>query len=117
MQEGTRIKDRFGLPLSTHSQVAVDHWQEGVDRMLSQDYAPEEKLRQALDIDEGFALAHGCQAYVGMIRGDAARQRRAPTAPADWHQASRNGRSRLSRPSASGSMAKARSRWRWPASI
>ena len=40
--------------------------------MLSQDYAPEEKLRQALDIDEGFALAHGCQAYVGMIRGDAA---------------------------------------------
>ena len=72
MQEGTRIKDRFGLPLSTHSQVAVDHWQEGVDRMLSQDYAPEEKLQQALDIDEGFALAHGCQAYVGMIRADAA---------------------------------------------
>ena len=72
MQEGTRIKDRFGLPLSTHSQAAVDHWQEGVDRMLSQDYAPEEKLQQALDIDEGFALAHGCQAYVGMIRADAA---------------------------------------------
>ena len=72
MNEGVRIKDRFGLPLSTHSQVAVDHWQEGVDRMLSQDYAPEEKLQQALDIDEGFALAHGCQAYVGMIRGDAA---------------------------------------------
>ena len=69
MLEGTRFKDRFGLPISTSSAVAADHLQEGIDRLLSQNYGPEESFQQAIEADEGFALAHSCLANVSMLRG------------------------------------------------
>ena len=72
MKEGTRINDRFGLPISTSSTVAAEHYQEAVDLILSRNYGPEERLQQAIDADEGFALAHGCLAQVSMLRGRAA---------------------------------------------
>lgn len=72
MQEGTRFKDRFGLPISTSSTTAAEYCMEGIDLLLSQNFGPEEKFQQAIDADEGFALAHAGLAWVSMMRGVAA---------------------------------------------
>ena len=69
MQEGTRMKDRLGLPISTSSSAAADHFLEGLDLLLSQNYGPEERFQQAVEADEGFALAHAGLAWVDMMRG------------------------------------------------
>ena len=58
-----RTQDRFGMTLSTSSTASVDAWQDGIDRLLSQNHAPDLKFQEAIDLDEGFALAHGCLAY------------------------------------------------------
>ncbi len=63
------MQDRFGLPISTDSTVAADHLGQGVDLALSRNYGPEEQFRLALEADEGFALAHCCQAHISMLRG------------------------------------------------
>ena len=57
------IQDRFGMTLSTSSAAAADTLEEGMDRLLSQNHGPELKFQEAIDLDEGFALAHGCLAY------------------------------------------------------
>ncbi len=62
------IKDRYGMTLSTNSPEAAERWQEGVDLLLSQSYGAEEKLQEAIDLDEGFAIAHGCAAFLHMTR-------------------------------------------------
>ena len=62
------IKDRYGMTLSTNSRAAADRWQEGIDLLLAQDYGAEEKLQEAIDLDEGFAIAHGCLAFLHMTR-------------------------------------------------
>lgn len=62
------IKDRYGMTLSTNSPDAADRWQEGIDLLLSQSYGAEEKLQEAIDLDEGFAIAHGCLAFLHMTR-------------------------------------------------
>ena len=59
----SQIKDRFGMTLSTSSTAAAERWQEGVDRLLSQNHGPELKFQEAIELDEGFAMAHGCLAY------------------------------------------------------
>ncbi len=69
MQEGTRMKDRLGLPISTSSSTAADHFLEGMDLLLSQNYGPEERFQQSVEADEGFALAHAGLAWVDMMRG------------------------------------------------
>ncbi len=61
-------KDRYGMTLSTNSPAAADLWQEGVDLLLAQNYGAEEKLQEAIDLDEGFAIAHGCLAFLHMTR-------------------------------------------------
>ena len=61
-------KDRYGMTLSTNSPEAADRWQEGVDLLLAQNYGAEEKLQEAIDLDEGFAVAHGCLAFMHMTR-------------------------------------------------
>ena len=68
MQKGAGVKDRYDLPISTNSSAAAESFQEGVDRLLSQNFGPEEKLQQAIDADEGFALAHADLAYNWMLR-------------------------------------------------
>ena len=70
------IEDRFGMTLSTSSVAAAERWQEGVDRLLSQNHAPEVKFQEAIDLDEGFAIAHGCLAfwYQQRARPEEARQ-------------------------------------------
>ena len=53
MQVG--IADRYGLPLSTGSTAATERWVEGMDLLLEMSYGPEEKFREAVEADEGFA--------------------------------------------------------------
>ena len=64
MQNTKTIKDRYGLPLSTASPTAADHYVEGLDLLLSQGYGPEDRFQQAIDADDGFALAHGALAVM-----------------------------------------------------
>ena len=58
------LQSRNGLTLTTNSPAAVDLYQEGLDLVLSQNYGPDAKLEAALEVDEGFAMAHVVQAYV-----------------------------------------------------
>ena len=57
------MQDRFGMNLSTSSTDAAECFQEGIDRLLSQNHGPELKLQEAIELDEGFAMAHGCLAF------------------------------------------------------
>ena len=59
----SQIKDRFGMGLSTSSVAAAEAWQEGMDRLLSQNHGPELKFQEAIELDEGFAMAHASLAY------------------------------------------------------
>ena len=58
-----RIQDRFGMPRSTSSTAAAECWQEGIDRLLSQNHGPDLKFQEAIELDEGFAIAHGGLAF------------------------------------------------------
>jgi len=52
------MQDRYGLELSTTSEVARDAYVDAIDRMLAADAGVEEQLGAALDADPEFALAH-----------------------------------------------------------
>ncbi len=65
------IRDRYGLPLTTASPTAAEHYIEGVDLLLEQGYGPEERFNQAIEADEGFALAHAALGLMQMFRGAA----------------------------------------------
>ena len=56
------VEDRFGMALSTES-TAAEEWQQGVDKLLSQNPGPELKFMGAIELDEGFAMAHCCLAF------------------------------------------------------
>ncbi len=58
------VKTRNGLTVTTASPVAADLYQEGLDLVLSQNYGAEDKLRAAIDADDGFAMANVALAYV-----------------------------------------------------
>ena len=64
------IRDRYGLPLSTGSTAAAEHYAEGVDLLLSLNFGPEEAFRRAVEEDEGFALAHAGISEMQMMRGE-----------------------------------------------
>jgi tetratricopeptide (TPR) repeat protein len=68
--------DRYGQPLSSRSAAAVAHYVSGIDRLLAAEAGAQEALRQALAIDEGFALAHAALALIRQGQGaaEAARQ-------------------------------------------
>ena len=51
------VTDRFGMALSTESTAAAE-WQYGVDKLLSQNHGPELHFIRAIELDEGFAMAH-----------------------------------------------------------
>ncbi len=61
MPNGTQ--DRFGMTLTTSSAAAAEFLVEGIDRLLSQNHGPELKFQEAIELDEGFAMAHGGLAY------------------------------------------------------
>ena len=62
--------DRYELPLTTESPVAADHYVEGIDRFLAQIYGPELAFAQAIEADDGLAIAHAADALLTMYRND-----------------------------------------------
>ena len=62
MPHHPQMQDRYGLPLTTSSPLAAEHFIEGIDLLLEQNFGPEEHFTQALEADAGFALAHGALA-------------------------------------------------------
>ena len=68
MAQANAIKDRYGFALTTSSPKAAEHYIEGVDLLLEQNFGPEDRFRQATEADEGFALAHGGLALMQMLR-------------------------------------------------
>ena len=71
MPETMIIEDRYGLPLGTSSATAAEHYVEGVDLFLSQNFGPEDAFRKATEADEGFALAHAALSIMLMLRAEA----------------------------------------------
>lgn len=55
---GLVLQDRFGLPATTAASRALDAYVAGVDRLLSGNAGAGTLLRQAIEIDPEFALAH-----------------------------------------------------------
>jgi tetratricopeptide (TPR) repeat protein len=62
MTRASMLQDRYGLPLSTGSALAAERYVEGVDRLLSAAVDADVCLEQAIEADEGFALAHAALA-------------------------------------------------------
>ena len=60
--------DRYGLPLSTSSSAALDHFATGLDLALAQNYGAEEEFGLAVEADEGFALARAALSFMQFIR-------------------------------------------------
>ena len=71
MTTATMIRDRYGLALTTNSVKAAERYSDGVDLLLEQGYGPEERFQQAIEADEGFALAHSGLALMQMFRSAA----------------------------------------------
>jgi len=71
------IDDRYGLPVTTSSHVAVDRFQEGMDRLLSFGPGAEECFVAALEADPALAVAHAGSALLAVAQGDAAAARAA----------------------------------------
>ena len=69
------LEDRFGLPLSTQSQRAVEAYVAGLDLLLSVNVGAEDLLFRALEHDPEFALAHIAlaRAHQTAARAEAAR--------------------------------------------
>ncbi len=66
------IKDRYGLVFTTESTVAAEHYLEGLDLLLEQGFGPDIRFQQAIEVDEGFGLAHAGLALMHMFQGKAA---------------------------------------------
>ena len=56
------LNDRYDNPLTTTSQSARDAYIEGVDSILSASAGGDRVLQQAIEADDGFALAHAALA-------------------------------------------------------
>ena len=70
MPETVTIEDRYGLPMSTSSSTAANHYLEGVDLFLSLNFGPEDAFRKATEADEGFALAHAALSAMLLARAE-----------------------------------------------
>jgi tetratricopeptide (TPR) repeat protein len=56
------------MTVSTDTPQAAEQWQEGLDRLLSQNAAPDAKFEEALALDDQLAMAHACLAFWYMQR-------------------------------------------------
>lgn len=65
------LKDRYGLPLSTHSQQAAACYIEGIDCSLAFGLGAQQSLEAAIAADAHFALAHIALARELQYRGQA----------------------------------------------
>ncbi|PYM72734.1 MAG: hypothetical protein DME03_17190 [Candidatus Rokuibacteriota bacterium] len=66
------VADRYGLPLSTPSAGAAEHYQNGMDRLLSYGAGADQAFAAAVEADPGFALAHAGRALFALFQGDGA---------------------------------------------
>ncbi|WP_028219386.1 tetratricopeptide repeat protein [Paraburkholderia oxyphila] len=62
--------DRYGLPLSTHSDIAAERYQSGVDLLLSLWPGAEQSLEEAISADPDFALPLAARARLHAIRAE-----------------------------------------------
>ena len=69
MQQTRTFHDRYGLPLSTGAATAVQHYLDGIDRLLSLNADTDECLAQEIEADQGFALAHAALAFLLQTQG------------------------------------------------
>ena len=69
--------DRYGLPVTTSSGVALQRFQEGMDRLLSYGAGPDASFAAALEADERLAVAHAGVALIAVVQGDATAARAA----------------------------------------
>ena len=74
---GMPMIDRYGLEITTSSDRAVEHFQDGMDRLLSYSAGAEDAFTAALAIDPGLAVAHTGLALLALVQGDAATARAA----------------------------------------
>ena len=63
------FNDRYGLPITTSSAAAAEHYIEAVDFALASDAPAEATFDLALGADEGFAIAHAAKARLAQFRG------------------------------------------------
>src|SRR5439155_1460160 len=68
MPNHSQMQDRYGLPLTTSSPMAVERFIEGLDLLLEQNFGPEAQFTEAIEADPGFALAHSALAYMLHLR-------------------------------------------------
>ena len=66
------LTDRYGLTLSTPSAAAAQHYQDGMDRLLSYGFGADQSFAAAVAADEDFALAHAGAALFSLFQGDGA---------------------------------------------
>ena len=64
------VQDRYGLPITTGSSRAADLFVEGLDILLSMNFGSLERLAQAVEADDSFAMAHAALAYRYMYEGN-----------------------------------------------
>ena len=67
----TAIRDRYGLPLTTASAAAAEHYIEGIDLLLEQGYGAEQRFAAAVEADDALAAAHAALGLMRMFRGAA----------------------------------------------
>jgi tetratricopeptide (TPR) repeat protein len=75
MPHSSHMQDRYGLPLTTSSTRAAEHFIEGLDLLLEQNFGPEVQFTQAIEADPEFALAHSALAYMWHLRAQVAEAR------------------------------------------
>jgi tetratricopeptide (TPR) repeat protein len=71
------LTDRYGLIVTTASPAALEHFQEGMDRLLAYGPGAEERFTAALEADPGLAVAHVGRALLAAVQGDAVAARAA----------------------------------------
>ncbi|TLF45448.1 tetratricopeptide repeat protein [Halomonas urmiana] len=67
--------DRYGLPLSTSSDLAVEQYQTGLDLLLSLWPGTAQTLEEAITADPSFALAYAARARLHAIQAESAEAR------------------------------------------
>ncbi|MDG1531390.1 MAG: tetratricopeptide repeat protein [Paracoccaceae bacterium] len=63
------LKDKYGNAISVQSQVALDHYDRGVQLFLGANYGAVEAFRAAVDVDDSFALGFAALARAFMMAG------------------------------------------------
>ena len=63
------MQDRYGLPITTNSSKAADLFVEGLDLLLSMNIGSLDRISQAIEADDSFAMAHATLAYRYMLEG------------------------------------------------